>query len=122
MLMPMRALMRTVLAIPRRRGDFLIADSCNSSLSSDYLTPVHLRSLAGHPCAGQLGHRTRRAGEGQACWPGPCCLPAGPAEAPGQPSPVLVALPVTVTLWLEGPAPYPCAACPPAWGAAASWR
>jgi len=23
-------------------------------------------------------------GGGQASWPGPCCLPAGPAEAPGQ--------------------------------------
>src|SRR3954454_2844404 len=34
--------------------------------------------------------------------------------------PVLVVLPASVTLWLEGPAPYPCAARPPAWNAAAS--
>src|SRR6266700_968034 len=31
---------------PSNRGDFLIADSCNFAASSDYRTPVHLRSLA----------------------------------------------------------------------------
>jgi hypothetical protein len=51
---------------PSNRGDFLIADSCNFAVSSDYRTPVHLvlRAFTGDP--GRRAPDAPRRGSGQA--------------------------------------------------------
>jgi hypothetical protein len=50
---------------PSNRGDFLIADSCNFTASSDYRTPVHFVPLAFVCVSGQGNPDAPRPGRGR---------------------------------------------------------
>ena len=66
---------------PSNRGDFLIADSCNFAVCSDYRTPVQLCS-SWCPGPGTAGLAGRAPGLGRP-WACPLFLPPGAAEVSG---------------------------------------
>ena len=117
------AVFLTVAAIPWKCGHFPLADSCNFGSSSEYRTPVHLWFLASGLCAGHglTGRAAARAGQARAC---PCFLPQGPQRSPGSRPARRGRRRQAVRSSLEagGAAPYPRAARPPAWNAAAARR
>jgi hypothetical protein len=108
-------------AIPWKRGHFPLADSCNFGSSSDYRTPVHLWFLALACAPGTGSPDAPRPGRGR---PGPARVSGrrGRRGLRGQGRPRRGRRRQAVRSSLEagGAAPYPRAARPPAWNAAAS--
>ena len=110
-------------AIPWKRGHFPLADSCNFGSSSEYRTPVHLRFLASACAPGTEAPDAPRPGRGR---PGPARVsgPRGRSGLRGQGRPRRGRRREAVRSSLEagGAAPYPRAARPPAWNAAATHK
>ena len=74
-LIPAYSISKAAVAIPWKRGDFLIADSCNFSALCEYRTPVHMSVLASVMCAVGMRVTGRAAPRGGAGWG----LPVSPA-------------------------------------------
>ncbi len=108
-------------AIPWKRGHFPLADSCDFGSSSDYRTPVHLWFLASVYAPDTGSPDAPRPGRGR---PGPARVSGrrGRSGLRGQGRPRRGRRRQAVRSSLEagGAAPYPQAARPPAWNAAAT--